>query len=93
MHNPTTGESQQIDPETEIPEGWLRGNGKKMSEESKKKRSIASRDRIWIHDPVTEEERMIKPDQPIPEGWVKGSISMERRRDPKNGRFSSTNYK
>lgn len=93
MHNPTTGESQQIDPETEIPEGWLRGNGKKMSEESKKKRSIASRDRIWIHDAVTEEERMIKPDQPIPEGWVKGSISMERRRDPKNGRFSSTNYK
>lgn len=93
MHNPTTGESQQIDPETKIPEGWLRGNGKKMSEESKKKRSIASRDRIWIHDPVTEEERMIKPDQTIPEGWVKGSISMERRRDSKNGRFSSTNYK
>jgi hypothetical protein len=63
IYNPLTLETIQISKNHEIPDGWLKGTGKKK--ESRK-------NTIWIHNVKTKEIKMYDKDKNLPEGWSIG---------------------
>ena len=59
-YNPNTDERKYVE-EGNIPEGWVKGQNKKVTPKGKK----------WCHNPETGERKMCYENE-TPEGWIKG---------------------
>lgn len=86
-HNPITMEKMKIKNGSPVPDGLIKGTGRKPTDEENDRRRSSLGKRKWITNTTTLIEAMIMENEPIPDGWVLGSFTTNNRKCPKTGRL------